>query len=53
MKVRCAWCEKAGKPADMYDKEPLDDPAVTHGICPEHRAEVERQLADLLRHVDP
>ncbi len=30
MKVVCAWCGK-----DMGEKEPLDDPSVTHGICQE------------------
>lgn len=30
MKVSCSYCR-----ADMGVKEPLDDPGVTHGICPE------------------
>lgn len=29
MKVQCAWCKQWGP-----DKAPLDDPSVSHGICP-------------------
>jgi len=36
MKVACAWCERDGVPAFMGEREPLDDPSVTHGICPRH-----------------
>ena len=28
MKVVCGWCKK-----DMGEKEPLEDPDATHGIC--------------------
>jgi hypothetical protein len=44
MKIFCAWCLKEGKPGLMGEVEPLDDPAETHGICPEHRQEVEAEL---------
>ncbi len=36
MKVVCAWCERDGVPAFMGEREPLDDPSITHGICPRH-----------------
>ena len=36
MKVVCAWCERDGVPAFMGEREPLDDPSTTHGICPRH-----------------
>ncbi len=28
MKLICSWCGK-----DIGEKEPLDNPAITHGIC--------------------
>jgi hypothetical protein len=34
----CAWCEKY-----LGSKEPLEDPGITHGICP---ACIERQTLD-------
>jgi hypothetical protein len=30
MKRKCGWCGK-----DMGEKEPLDDPRETHGMCAE------------------
>src|SRR2546428_4611425 len=36
MRVVCAWCERDGVPAFMGEREPLDDPSITHGICPRH-----------------
>jgi len=42
--VICAWCLKEGKPGLMGEMEPLDDPSVSHGICPVHREEVEAEL---------
>jgi len=45
MKILCAWCQKEGKPALMGEREPLDDPAETHGLCPEHRRQVEAEFA--------
>jgi len=47
MKVVCAWCDK-----DQGEKEPLDDPTVTHGICDpcaERVAEDEGFLDELRR----
>ncbi len=36
MKVVCVYCAEEGKPALIREKEPLDDPRVTHGVCAEH-----------------
>jgi hypothetical protein len=36
MKVICSWCEAEGKPAVVREKEPLNDPDETHGVCAEH-----------------
>ena len=44
MKILCAWCLKEGKPALMGERPPLDDPKESHGICPEHRLQVEVEL---------
>ena len=37
MIVVCAYCAKEGKPALIREKDPLDDPRVTHGVCAEHQ----------------
>jgi hypothetical protein len=37
MRVICAWCEAEGKQAIVREKEPLDDPDETHGVCVEHK----------------
>jgi hypothetical protein len=36
MKVVCAWCLREGKPGDLGEREPLEDPGVTHSICAGH-----------------
>jgi hypothetical protein len=36
VKVVCALCEREGKPAYLGEREPHDNPATTHGICPRH-----------------
>jgi hypothetical protein len=37
MRVMCAWCQKEGKSGLLRIREPLDDPAETHGICERHQ----------------
>ena len=37
MKVVCASCEREGKPSYLGEREPYDNPATTHGICPRHK----------------
>jgi hypothetical protein len=36
VKVICAWCVEEGRSGHLGDKKPLDDPAITHGICTWH-----------------
>ena len=40
MRVLCAWCCREGQPGYLGEREPLDNPEPTHGICDHHRAEV-------------
>ncbi|MCI0407353.1 MAG: hypothetical protein L0191_02105 [Acidobacteria bacterium] len=47
MRLLCAWCEKEGKPALLAEVEPKDDPTPTHGMCPAHRAEAEKEIEAL------
>lgn len=35
----CAWCVRDGLPAVLGEREPLDNPGVTHGMCEPHEAE--------------
>ena len=37
MKALCAWCQSEGRPDYLGEREPLDNPAPTHCICPRHR----------------
>ena len=39
MRAICAWCRAEGAPADLGEREPLDDPDETHGMCERHRAQ--------------
>ena len=39
MKVLCAWCCREGQPGDLGEREPLDNPLPTHGICAHHKAQ--------------
>ena len=36
MKVVCASCEREGKPGYLGERQPYDNPAMTHGLCPRH-----------------
>ena len=38
MKILCAWCCGEGLPGYMGEREPLDNPESTHGICAHHNA---------------
>lgn len=44
MRAICAWCKAEGRPADLGEREPLDDASETHGLCPTHLATVLAQL---------
>jgi hypothetical protein len=36
----CSWCRTEGSPADLGEREPLDDPSETHGLCQRHLTEL-------------
>jgi hypothetical protein len=36
MTVVCAWCQEQGRTTVLGEKEPLDRPLISHGICEEH-----------------
>jgi hypothetical protein len=38
VKIVCAWCADEGRPAIIGEKEPLDDPGETTGVCKWHKA---------------
>lgn len=40
MRVICAWCQSQGRSGLLRVREPLDDPAETHGICDRHQQAV-------------
>ena len=48
MKILCAWCCGEGQPGYMGEREPLDNPEPTHGVCAHHNA----LLLESLRHRD-
>jgi uncharacterized membrane protein len=52
MKIVCARCEKEGKDADMGEKAPLDNPATTHGLCPEHLLALQAEIEELRKRLD-
>ncbi len=44
MKVLCAWCSREGRPAYLGEREPLENPEPTHGVCAHHKAELLESL---------
>jgi len=44
MTILCAWCCHEGQPGYMGEREPLDNPAPTHGVCSYHKAQVLESL---------
>jgi hypothetical protein len=42
VRIVCAWCAEEGKPAVIGEKEPLDDPDETTGVCTEHKRQLKR-----------
>jgi hypothetical protein len=40
VKVVCAWCRAEGISCVIGEREPLDDPQETHGICRRHAERV-------------
>jgi hypothetical protein len=51
MTVVCAWCQRQGRVTVLGEKEPLDHPVISHGICEEHArafmAEVRAEMASV------
>jgi hypothetical protein len=50
VKAFCAWCRREGLVGFLGEREPLDDPSETHGICPRHHAELIAELHALPAH---
>lgn len=44
MKALCSWCQREGRPALLGEREPLDDPTETHGICRRHQLQLLAEL---------
>jgi hypothetical protein len=44
MKILCAWCCREGRPGYMGEREPLDNPEPTHGVCAYHKAQLLESL---------
>jgi hypothetical protein len=44
MKILCAWCCREGRPGYMGEREPLENPEPTHGVCAHHKAELLESL---------
>jgi hypothetical protein len=44
MVVLCAWCCRNGEPGYLGEREPLDNPAATHGVCPSHKNQLLESL---------
>jgi len=50
MKIICSWCRQEGLPGLLGEREPLDDPTETHGVCRRHKLQL---LAKLPSHSFP
>jgi hypothetical protein len=44
VKALCSWCQREGRPALLGEREPLDDPRETHGICRRHQLQLLAEL---------
>jgi hypothetical protein len=44
MRIFCAWCCHEGQPGYLGEREPLDNPEPTHGVCGYHKAQVLESL---------
>jgi hypothetical protein len=40
MRALCSWCKAEGSPALLGEREPLENPIDTFGVCPRHMAAV-------------
>lgn len=44
MKIICAWCKQEGRGGVLGEREPIDDPTETHGVCALHAEKLIEQL---------
>ena len=44
MYVLCAWCNREGQFGYLGEREPLDNPLPTHGLCPSHKTKLLESL---------
>ena len=44
MNVVCAWCRQEGRGGVLGQREPLDDPTETHGVCAVHSERLLEQV---------
>jgi hypothetical protein len=47
MKVVCAWCQQEGRSGVIGEREPVDDPTETHGVCAVHAERLLEQLPSM------
>jgi len=40
VKAHCSWCRVEGVPDYLGEREPLENPGDTYGVCPRHMVEV-------------
>jgi hypothetical protein len=40
VRALCSWCQAEGSPALLGEREPLENPTDTFGVCPRHVAAV-------------
>jgi len=40
VRALCSWCQAEGSPAYLGEREPLENPTDTFGVCPRHMAAV-------------
>jgi hypothetical protein len=40
MRALCSWCQAEGSPAFLGEREPLENPTDTFGVCPRHMVAV-------------
>jgi len=44
MLILCAWCCRDGEPGYLGEREPLDNPETTHGVCASHKNQLLESL---------
>src|SRR5262249_37337562 len=44
MIIVCAWCCREGQSGYLGEREPLDNPDPTHGVCPRHKTKLLESL---------